>query len=144
MNYQDYVSYNPVLARRCFAALIDYALFFVLVYAYIYLFGRAKDGGYYISFLSYHSLIIIFIWLTLFPALESMLGYTLGKGLFDLKVVLDNKGDDPLLASVIRHLLDPIDLFLSLGIVAISLAMFTPKHKRLGDMVAHTCVMLDK
>jgi uncharacterized RDD family membrane protein YckC len=145
MDYEEYISYNPILAKRAFAAIIDYVVFFILVYAYMVFFGkRQEDGTYYISFLSYHPFVLIAIWLAYFVAVESAIGYTLGKGAFDLKVIIERKEDDPIIASFKRHLLDPIDFFFTFGILAIVLASFTKGHKRLGDLFAHTRVIVQK
>ncbi len=141
MQYEEYIAYNPILAKRAFAALIDYAIFFTAVYAYMVYFGRRlEDGTFYISFFSFHPFALFGLWLAYFIAPESATGRTLGKAAFDLKVICERKEDEPLIASFKRHLLDPIDFFFTLGILATALASFTKGHKRLGDMYAHTIV----
>ena len=82
----------------------------------------------------------IVLWIIYFPVFESTLGYTLGKGLVDLKLVCQRKTDFPFFVALKRHMLDPIDLF-PLGLVAILLVKNTKEHKRLGDMWAHSVVI---
>jgi uncharacterized RDD family membrane protein YckC len=82
----------------------------------------------------------VLIWLIYFPFIESRLGYTLGKGLFDIKVVRERKSDSPFFVSLKRHLLDPVDFFF-FGFVAVLLVKFTMKHKRLGEFWAHSLVV---
>ncbi|MDE3056799.1 MAG: RDD family protein [Bacteroidota bacterium] len=95
MDYQEYLkgaqSIDKILSRRCFAALIDYAIFFALYYAYLYLFGEFQlDGSLQVNGF-WQLLIIGSISLFLFPLMESIFGYTMGKGLLDLKVVYHDK-----------------------------------------------------
>ncbi len=141
MEYYDSSEYEPVLARRCYAAFIDYLLFFALEVIYLILFGREREGGYYVKLFSFHPFAMMSIWIVYFPGLESILGYTLAKGLFDLRVELDRKVDSPFLASFVRHLFDPIEFFLTLGIMPVILAKTSKGHKRLGDMAARTHVV---
>jgi len=151
MDYQDYldqyIAYDPILARRCFAAALDYFIYFVIYIIYTYFFGDVNDWGIKdgtfkfninIGFFSF-----VFIWFLYFPVIESIYGYTLGKGLFDLKVVRENTENSKFYVSFIRHLVDFIDFFL-FGLVAILLVKFTKKHKRIGDLLADTLVVLDK
>ena len=143
MDYQEYVSYEPILAKRCFAAIIDYGLYFGIIFAVVMFFGQPQPDGTH-AFRGYGNMLILFlIWLVLIPGLESILGYTLGKGLFDLKVVRERKSDFPPAVAFRRHIFDFIDFFF-FGAVAIILVKVSKDHKRLGDRLAHTHVVLDK
>jgi uncharacterized RDD family membrane protein YckC len=151
MDYQQYleiyVAYDPILARRCLAAVIDYLIYFILTTIYGYFFGDVKewgmiDGQFRINIAgTFWSSVLI--WILYFPLLESILGYTLGKGLLDLKVVRERKDDFPLKVTFLRHFVDFIDFSL-FGFVAIALVKFTKQHKRLGDFLAHSRVVLDR
>jgi uncharacterized RDD family membrane protein YckC len=143
MDYQEYVVYEPILARRAFAALIDYGIYFGIFYAIVYFFGDLNSDGTRTLHGFGNLFILFFIWFVLFPGLEGFLGYTLGKGLLDLKIVCERKQDTPLGASFKRHIVDFIDFFL-FGAVAIILVKTSSEHKRIGDHVAHTHVVLDK
>jgi len=83
------------------------------------------------------------LWFIYFPVVEGIFGYTLFKGLFDLKVVPDRRRDSHFAVSLKRHLLDPVD-FAFFGLVGIILVKSRDDHKRLGDMVAYSHVALDR
>ena len=147
MEYEEYVKQNEsidrVLMRRCYAALIDYIIFYALFFAYAYLFGEVYS---YNSFVvnGFGNLFMVFcIWLFIFPFMESVIGFTLGKGFFDLKVVYQDKKDFHFVSSLKRHLLDTID-FLFVGAIAIALVKFTAEHRRLGDLWGNTTVVIDE
>jgi uncharacterized RDD family membrane protein YckC len=141
------VAYEAVLARRCWAAILDYFLFGAIVLGYMILFGPSKDVDHRsdsesMILLRPGFLTLNGLWLVYFPVTESLLGYTLGKGAFGLKVVRERKKDFPFKAALKRHLLDPLEFFfVPFGIVAILMVKFTKDHKRLGDMWAHTRVV---
>ncbi len=151
MNYEEYldkyVSYDKILFRRCWAAAIDYAIFYVLVILYGYLFGKV-NVWYFHSFNDFKfnvdsGIAMFIIWFLYFPIFEAMFGYTLGKGLFDLKVIQEKKNDLLISVTLRRHLLDIIDFFFFFGIVAVLMVKFTEEHKRIGDYVANSRVILD-
>jgi uncharacterized RDD family membrane protein YckC len=152
MEYQQYldryVSYDSVLARRCWAAIIDYIVFTILLFLYIYLTGSNQDSDLASSgnsglrnLIDY--LFIIIIWFLYYPLLESIFGYTPGKGIFDLKVIQQDKRDFPFVVSLKRHLLDPFD-YAFVGVVGILTVKFSKEHKRLGDMWAKSLVVKDE
>jgi uncharacterized RDD family membrane protein YckC len=143
MDYAEYVAYEPILARRCFAAIVDYGLYFAIVFAITIFFGNPRPDGLH-EFKGYGNMLILFlIWLVLIPGVESVLGYTLGKGLLDLKVVRERKTDFPPAVALKRHIFDFIDFFF-FGAVAIILVKVSKDHKRIGDRLAHTHVVLEK
>ncbi len=152
MDYQEYlekyVSYDRILARRCWAALIDYVVYFLILMLYGYIFGDVhgwgfnENGGF--SFRvnpGFFSTVIL--WFIYFPITESILGYTLGKGALDLKVIPQDRKDFPFVVSLKRHLLDPID-FAFFGLVGILLIKFSKEHKRLGDHWAKSLVVKEE
>lgn len=120
MGDEEYVSYEPQLARRVAAALLDYMLFFGLLIGYAALFGEAQgDGRFYVYGIG-HLFATAFLWFLYFPVTEGVWGFTLFKGLFDLKVVSDRRKDFDVIVALKRHLFDPIDFFI-FGLVAIIL-----------------------
>src|SRR5438046_3059208 len=98
---EQYVSYRPLLARRGWAALLDYILYLVLVMIYGYFFGTVNEWGTTDTGFSFNVnpgfVAPVVLWLLYFPLVESILGYTLGKGLFDLKLVCERKNDYPVI-----------------------------------------------
>lgn len=143
MDYEEYVGYDPQLARRVAAALLDYALFSFIFFAYVKFFGEEAEPGLYEANGIHHVLILWFLWFLYFPFMEGIWGFTPFKGLFDLKVISDRRRDFGVMVALKRHLLDPVDFFL-FGLVAIILVKTTEQHKRIGDLVAHTRVVLDR
>jgi uncharacterized RDD family membrane protein YckC len=152
MDYQEYldkyVSYDRILARRCWAALIDYVVYFLLLILYAYFFGDVqewgfKDNGGFSFRVNPGFFPTVILWFLYFPAIESIFGYTLGKGALDLKVIFQDKKEFPFVVSLKRHLLDPID-FAFFGLVGILFIKFSEEHKRLGDFWAKSLVVKEE
>ena len=148
MEYQEYldrfVAYDAVLMRRCWAAFFDYLIYVILVFLYGYFFGEINEwetgGGSFKFSVDPGFLGKTIIWILYFPLCEAVFGYTLAKGLLNLKVVLDRKNDFPFAVTFKRHLLDVVD-FTLFGAVAVLTVKFTREHKRLGDLFAHSRVV---
>ena len=149
MDYQEYldkyVSYDRILARRIWAAMIDYLVYFLLLILYSYFFGEVQEWGFkenggFAFKVNPGFLPTILLWFLYFPIVESLLGYTLGKGILDLRVVPKDRNDFSFIISLKRHLLDPID-FAFFGLVGILLIKFSKEHKRLGDFWAKSLVV---
>jgi uncharacterized RDD family membrane protein YckC len=142
--YQNIVeNIDKVLAKRCYAAFIDYLIFFTYFYAYAYYFGEVY-GPLSFQINGFGNLFMILcIWFLIFPFMEGNFGYTLGKGLFDLKVVYEDKEEFHWLCSLKRHLLDVVD-FPFFGLIGILMIRFGPDHKRVGDYWGKTTVALVK
>jgi uncharacterized RDD family membrane protein YckC len=131
---------QPHILRRALAAVVDYILVGGLVWVYLLYFGKPDGNGEY-TIEGCGALVVPFsIWLIFVPLVEGIAGYTLGKGLLGLQVV-DLRGRRvSLWAALLRHSLDPIEM----GVVAALVAMLTPTHQRLGDLLAKTRVISDK
>lgn len=152
MDYQEYldtyVAYDKILAKRCWAAILDYLFYFIILMLYGYFLGEVhewgfkEEGGFAFN-VDAGFFATVFIWFLYFPVIESSLGYTLGKGLLDLKVVPEDKKEFPFIVSLKRHLLDPID-FAFFGIVAVLLVKYNKRHKRLGDYWAKSNVIVEE
>ena len=143
MRYEEYVAYEPILARRVAAASLDYILFFAMVFAYIWLVGTPNESRQVEAKGFRHFFAIFLIWFIYFPVMESMFGCTAFKGLLDLRVIQERRKDFPLWVTFKRHILDFVDFFM-FGLVAIILVKVTEEHKRLGDRIAHTHVVHEK
>jgi uncharacterized RDD family membrane protein YckC len=146
VEYQEYVeqteSIDKLLARRCYAAIVDYALFFAVFYIDLRLFGEYQPDGSLMVHGSGHLFAMLCVWMLFFPSMESKFGFTLGKGLFDLKVEYQDKKAFRFPSSLKRHLLDIID-FQFFGLIAILMVKFTHEHKRMGDRWGDTTVVKD-
>jgi uncharacterized RDD family membrane protein YckC len=122
--------------RRMIGFIIDYTVWFLLVIGYSYLNGGSVQG--------WHAFIVfIFAWFIAIVVPEGTLGYTLGKGLFNLRVVSEKKDRNLLVVSFVRHLFDFIELCLLAGIVSLILIKSNNNHQRIGDIVAGSFVVYD-
>ena len=140
--YKEYLSYQPLLFRRAWATVLDYLLFYLMVTAYAAYFGRPVGWFTFYVHGIQHIIGILFIWFLYFPLFEGVAGYTLFKGLFDLRVQRDRKTDFPFFVSLKRHLADPID-FVFFGAVGIVVSSVRADHKRIGDLFARARVIHD-
>jgi len=152
MDYQEYldkyVAYDFILAKRCWAALIDYILYFLILALYCFISGDVylqglKDDGNFAFNMNPGLIPTVIIWFFYFPTLESILGYTPGKGIFDIKVISEDRKEFPFVVSLKRHLLDPVD-FAFFGLVGIISIKYSKQHKRLGDFWAKSLVVKDE
>lgn len=88
-----------------------------------------------------HVLLLMLLWFLYFPVMESLFGYTAGKGLFDLKVVMeDSRKKVSFWRAWVRHMFDFLDAMLIIGIVVITIWK-SPYPRRIGDFMADTIVI---
>ena len=145
--YKKYLSLDPTLARRCWAALLDYFAFCAAFMIYTYgtrnlveIFMGLQSLNFQINASPF---ILILLWVIYFPAAESMFDATLGKAAFNLKVVYEARTSFHFVSSLKRHILDVID-FPFFGLVGILTAKLSKEHKRVGDFLGHTTVIIEQ
>ena len=129
---------------RMAAAVIDIGCFFGWGYLLGLLFDQqavAEAGR--ISFrLSGGPALIWLATLFVYPIVaEALIGATLGKLLFGLRVVMEDGGFVRLGASVVRNLLRIIDFLPFFYITGLAFMVKSDKLQRLGDRVAKTLVI---
>ena len=131
-----------LMMRRFGAGLVDYSLFVLFFIVYVKQVGTPADDGSIVirSYLQHLGWFIA--WLLYFPVLEGAMGYTLGKGLFDLKVITARGNRPSFIRSLVRHLLDPLDLVVFVFLLPISTSL-SNVPRRLGDYCAGTWVVRD-
>ena len=106
------------LSNRITATLVDYILFYVLTFAYLYAFGEpTEEGGYAVSGIK--ALPPMIFWVLYFPLIESLTGQTLGHKIAGLKVISQSGKPITFIQSFKRRILDPIDFIGTIGIAAI-------------------------
>lgn len=128
------------LLRRIIAGLIDYFIIFSLILFYILYFGEENSEGEY-SVNGVKAVPIFLFWFVYVCIVETTLHSTLGNYLLSLKPVDDKTEQNiSLKQSVLRHIVDPIDMF-CFGLVAIITITNSPESKRLGDLLAKTKVV---
>ncbi len=141
---------QPKLARKTYrwlAALIDYILFFSCFTVCLIFFGEkhiSEDGvvGYEVN--NFPGLLVIASWWLLFPVLEGTTGQTLGKAIFNIKVIKADGTKASFGNCVVRHLFDFVDYIPFLGFVGIIVASNNNLKQRVGDLVAKTIVVPSK
>lgn len=131
---------EPNLLRRSLAFIIDFTLWCVFYFWFLYAFGAPDAEGNYEIKNDPILLVPVLVYVVLFPAAEAFAGQTLGKRLLNLKVVTKNGNPVSFWQAVGRHLVDFLDFF-AFGLVAIIAIKYTQDHQRLGDLVANTLVI---
>jgi uncharacterized RDD family membrane protein YckC len=127
------------VATRAFARLIDLVIQVVvglvlgLVLAFV-------GGGLSLTLVI---LVVVVFTLLVWPIGLEVLwrGRSVGKAVFGLWVISADGSPVQPRQSVVRGLLALIDIYFSLGFVALLSAMFSPAGQRLGDMAASTVVV---
>jgi uncharacterized RDD family membrane protein YckC len=130
--------------KRLAAALLDYGIFLLFFIIYVRTFGEQQPDGTYKAQGFRHFFIIVLVWIIYFPVLESSLGFTLGKGLFDLKVIGTNGRKPSFSQSFKRHIIDFFDFLFFTTVAFITIRNSPDGVKRLGDMWAKTKVVADE
>jgi uncharacterized RDD family membrane protein YckC len=132
--------------QRAFAFLIDYAIFFIIIYFYMDLFGLEEideNGNTKKVVRNLLALPIISFWFLLFPILEGSLNQTFGKKIIGIKVISTVRKDNfGVIEAVKRRGLDWIELNF-FGLIAYFVSKNSPLHQRVGDILAKTVVVKD-
>jgi uncharacterized RDD family membrane protein YckC len=121
---------DSLLARRSIAALIDVViccLLFALIF-HVFADRRPMRGGQIIYY----------------PFTESCFARTLGKLICGVSVRSVRQGDLTLGQCLLRRLLDPLELWLTFGIVGWLAILASPAGQRLGDRLGDTEVERDR
>jgi len=124
---------------RIAATLIDYTIYFLLFFIYLYCFGYRNDnGGMEVDGML--ALPIFIFWFLYFVVVEAVNQATPGHDICKL-IVVKTSGDKITLSDAFkRRIVDPVDICIY-GIPALICIYNTPKFQRLGDLVADTLVV---
>lgn len=132
------LSNKKYITRRIIAEKIDYTIFITITY--ILIFGSKDEDG-AISVNGIKALLVVLFWILYFCLIETSLNATLGNYLVNLKPVDLKTGNKiTFKQSFLRHIVDPIDLFL-FGIVEIIIIKNSAQNQRFGDLLANTKVI---
>lgn len=129
---------KPHLKLRIIATLVDYGIFFTIVFVYGYIFGEKTEDGWALNGLP--ALPVPLFWLLYFVVVEAVSQATPGHDICKLKVVTTDGCKITLSAAFKRRICDPIDIFFY-GIPGIIAILKSTHHQRLGDMLANTIVV---
>ncbi|TPW22683.1 hypothetical protein FH712_15045 [Marinobacter nauticus] len=123
------------IARRWAAAWLDFVLLFILLLCLDSIDSIQVDN------------LDVYVWLAIvilyFPVFERLIGATIGKLVFEIRVVDDN-GDKPtFFQAIIRGILRALEVnpILFGGVPAGIFAMLSEHHQRAGDRLAGTYVL---
>jgi len=126
---------------RFLAALTDFIILIFGCYLIASFSGQtySENGrsGFNLTGISF--LMAIALMLLLFPIIEGFTGQTIGKRVFNIKVVKTNFTKTDLGTSITRHLFDCIDCIFLIGFI---IASTNPHNQRIGDLVAKTYVVM--
>jgi uncharacterized RDD family membrane protein YckC len=129
-----------ILQKRIISTVLDYFVFFSLLYFYIDSFGiEQKDGTRVVSGLT--TLPLFLFWFLYFVVMERVFGGTVSHLAFGLRVVSIDGKKASFLQILKRRILDPLDFFL-FGLPAFIVAKYSPLSQRIGDMWAKTVVAM--
>jgi uncharacterized RDD family membrane protein YckC len=124
---------------RIMATLIDYGIYMLLSIVYIYCFGHADDQGTMVVNGS-AALPIFTFWFLYFVVLEAVNQATPGHEIVKLIVVKTTGERITLYDAFKRRILDMFDIGFY-AIPALICINKTPKHQRIGDLLADTVVV---
>ena len=130
------------LGRRSLAALFDFAVMCAALFSYAHFFGEETSPGRW-DVGGTGAMIILSVCASYWIAPEWLWGKSLGKLLFDLRVVSSKGQPCSLTQSVQRNVLRVVDIQ-SLYLVGFLAAKFNPLTQRLGDQWARTVVIHDR
>jgi uncharacterized RDD family membrane protein YckC len=140
------LSYEPAtLMHRISAWFIDGLLYIAYIFTFFWLLGtfELQNALENFGWIIYMALMVPSM--LYFPVVETIWnGRTVGKKVLGIRVVkIDGTRAGPG-AYVIRWLFRYIEIMLTGGVVAILAILINGKGQRLGDMVAKTCVVLER
>jgi len=137
MNFYN-LSNKPNLLRRITATVIDYLIYGVIVFGYVYVFGKEEDGQWTVTNLM--ALPVLLFWILYFVLLESINNATPGHDLMKLKVVKLDGSDLDFADAFKRRICDLFD-FGAWCLPALICVYKTARHQRIGDLLAGTIVV---
>lgn len=144
MDYLQEEIYTPKPAStgsRFAAALIDFIGILALAAIIGYCTGEAyfdNENGFNITLHDGSALLFMLAWIIGFPVVEGLTGQTIGKRIIGIKVIRKNGNKGTVMQSIVRHLFDPIDYCLLIGLIIIAVSS---SKQRIGDLVANTIVV---
>ena len=125
---------------RIAAALIDFLIFWVICFVICIFLGDYQQDSEGIGFelRGFPAFLAASAWFLLVPINEGITGQTIGKKFLKIKVVRKDLRPTNIWTSLVRHLLDVIDLMLFIGLLVASL---DKQKRRIGDLLAGTIVI---
>ena len=125
--------------------MIDLAVFIGLTALVFHFFGReVHREGYTLHLLSgFPAFFLAAIWVFYYPFTESCFRKTLGKFLCGISVVSTRGAGLAFWQTLLRRLLDPVEVWFAFGVIGLVVAAVTEDGRRLGDKLGDTRVVRD-
>jgi uncharacterized RDD family membrane protein YckC len=131
------------VATRAFARLLDLVVQFVLAMVLGYLVIPLAAIGVSPTLVALVVVVVVLLGVPIGMEVASR-GRSVGKALFGLRVVGTDGSPVAPRQSVVRGLVALVDLYASLGFLAIVTAMFSPASQRPGDLAGGTVVIRER
>jgi uncharacterized RDD family membrane protein YckC len=128
--------------RRVIACLIDYTIFLIILCALAMFVLPEVTLNSPSNFLNISVIAILWILVLVFP--EAKFGYTIGKGVVNLRVAKLRESDSMFKVALKRHVLDFIEFPMWFGLISFIMIINSDRHQRIGDMFAHSIVVRDE
>jgi len=137
---KEIMDISRLLKKRLLSGIVDYGLFFVVIFLITINIGTpADDSGYYLNYKDLGWWVVAWICIILLP--EMIFKKSIGNFLLGLKLVSLSSGKKvSIFQSLTRHFFDLFDMgfFFLVGILLIH---FTKNNQRLGDIIANTTIV---
>src|SRR5262245_10571830 len=130
---QEVVESPASFSQRFVASFLDNLIFGPLFFPLLYALGEPDTDG--VQTLSgWKALLVLLLLFCYFPLAEGLTGATVGKRWTGLRVHSVSGGPISLKSAIKRRMLDPIDFYLSGGLVAAVMVNKLKSKQRLGDL----------
>jgi uncharacterized RDD family membrane protein YckC len=126
--------------KRVLATIIDYTLVWAFTIFYIMEFGTPNDHGAY-TISGWSTLVPMLFWFVFIVITEQYVGGTMGHLICKIKVESQTKEKITLGRTLLRRMMDVLEIAWCFGLIAYLLARNTQNNQRLGDILAKTCVI---
>jgi uncharacterized RDD family membrane protein YckC len=123
---------------RILAFCIDFLIYCLISMVFGIFFGKPHEDGLGFSLTGLPALLMVIIAFGLWPISEGLSGQTIGKRIFNIKVVDTNYKRIGIGPAFGRFFLGIVDYIFLVGIV---IALINKKNQRIGDMAASTIVV---
>ena len=133
------VEYKKYIKLRIVATLIDYSIYVIVFWLYVYCLGTKKNSG-EMEVQGLLALPLFIFWFFYFIGTEAINGATPGHDICGLTVVKASGEKITLYDAFKRRIVDFIDIT-PYGLPALICINNTPKYQRIGDLWANTVVV---
>ena len=132
-------SSKSIFIQRVKAAVLDHLLLLALFFLVLFLIGKETDGRYVVN--GPLSLFPIVLWFVYFVIMEQLIQGSVGKLLFEIKIVSIDGRKLTFWQVILRRLADIVEIWWCCGQLAYVVASRSPLSQRLGDKWAKAVVV---